>query len=590
MQQQQMKGRVAYLDVLKAFAIIAVVLYHSGFLTYGYLGVDLFLVIGGYLITHSLMKRVFGEGKSGYWRFEFSRVARLLPPLLAAGVFCMILGFFTMLPDDYENLAESVVATNGFVNNILAAITTRNYWDVVNEYKPLMHTWYVGILMQFYIIYPLLFYVAKLDKHNPRRTLITIIASLSVISLFVFFGTANAAQRFYYLPSRFFEFAVGGIIALAHKPSEDRPFHTPFVYGCYVLLLALFVVNKEFIPDNIRLVAVVAISGVLIMSGNILNNKVTGNNLIAKIGVASYSIFVWHQVLLAFYRYVLTSHFTIGTYVLYIFATGVMAWLSYRLIEQPTTAALQDAKRRRVFWALVASAFLVLTSFAAYIYMAAGVVRDIPELYVSTENRHRNMHAEYCDRGFQYDKPFETEKPHWFVIGNSFGRDFVNTIVESPIADKVEVSYTDNYKKPENAERFAKADRVFISTLGLNENLVTEIEVLCLANGLSPENLVIVGEKNFGESNGQIYAKRHQTGYFEQYIPVEDEERYIKKNQHFRELYGDRFLDMMALVSNDRGEVRVFSPDHHFISADNRHFSRGGAIYFGQLIDWSRWL
>ena len=114
--------------------------------------------------------------------------------------------------------------------------------------------------------------------------------------------------------------------------------------------------------------------------------------------------------------------------------------------------------------------------------------------------------------------------------------------------------------------------------------------MLCLANGLSPENLVIVGEKNFGESNGQIYAKRHQTGYFEQYIPVEDEERYIKKNQHFRELYGDRFLDMMALVSNDRGEVRVFSPDHHFISADNRHFSRGGAIYFGQLIDWSRWL
>lgn len=588
--QSQTKGRVAYLDVLKAFAIIAVVLYHSGFLPYGYLGVDLFLVVGGYLITHSLMKRVFGEGKNGYWSFEFSRVARLLPPLLVAGAFCMILGFFTMLPDDYENLAESVVATNGFVNNVLAAITTRNYWDVVNEYKPLMHTWYVGVVMQFYIIYPLLFYVAKIDKKNPHRTLITIVASLSVISLLVFFGTTNDAQRFYYLPSRFFEFAVGGIIALVHKTSDSRPFHTPFVYCSYALLLVIFVVNKEIIPDNIRLVSVVAISCVLIMSGDILNNKVTGNTLIAKIGEASYSIFVWHQVLLAFYRYVITSHFTIETYALYILATGVMAWLSYRFIEQRTTAALHDDKHRRVFWALVVSIFLVLTSFAVYIYMAAGVVRDIPELYVSTENRHRNMHSEYCDRGFLYDKPFETEKKHWFVIGNSFGRDFVNTIVESSIANKVEVSYTDNYKKSENAERFAKADYVFISTLGLNEELVTEVEVLCLANGLSPDNLIVVGEKNFGESNGQIYAKRYRSDYFEQYIPVEDEERYIKKNQHFRELYGDRFIDMMALVSNEKGEVRVFTPDHHFISADNRHFSKGGAMYFGQLIDWSRWL
>lgn len=158
--------RIKYIDVLKAFAIIAVVLYHAGALNYGYLGVDLFLTIAGYLTTKSLLK-FFVVNSSSRWgqlyvQFEISRIIRLLPPLLVAGVICMILGFFAMLPDDYENLSQSVIATNFFGNNILAAITTGNYWDVVNDYKPLMHTWYVGIVMQFYLVFPVLFYLARI--------------------------------------------------------------------------------------------------------------------------------------------------------------------------------------------------------------------------------------------------------------------------------------------------------------------------------------------------------------------------------------------------------------------------------------------
>ena len=205
--------RIKYIDVLKAFAIIAVVLYHTGLITYGYLGVDLFLVIAGYLTTRSLYSKVMSpESLTGggiYVRFEISRIIRLLPPLLVAGLFCMALGYWVMLPDDYENLSESVIATNFFANNILAAITTRDYWDIVNDYKPLMHTWYVGVVMQFYIVYPILFFLAKFNKRNAKGTLLTIIATLAVISLLVYFATVDVAHRFYYLPSRFFEFAAG---------------------------------------------------------------------------------------------------------------------------------------------------------------------------------------------------------------------------------------------------------------------------------------------------------------------------------------------------------------------------------------------
>lgn len=298
--------RVKYLDVLKAFAIIAVVLYHCGVLTYGYLGVDLFLVINGYLITKGLKDKVLNNSVfwGGYVKFAISRIVRLLPPLMVAGVVAMIVGFFNMLPDDYENLGQSVIASNVFGNNILAAITTKNYWDVSNDYKPFMHTWYVGLVMQFYVIYPILFYLAGLDKKTPQKTLLTLISSLAIVSLLIYFGTDNVAQRFYYLPARFFEFAVGGILALIYKPTENnKPFNAIFVYICYALLLILLIVNKELIPDNIKLVLVVALSCVLICSKDVLENKVFGNNILANIGVASYSIFVWHQVILAFYRY-----------------------------------------------------------------------------------------------------------------------------------------------------------------------------------------------------------------------------------------------------------------------------------------------
>ena len=144
--------RLEYLDVLKAAAITAVFLYHSGFMPFGYLGVDIFLVVNGYLVTNSLNKRFLaGETNDGssfrildfrvdikkYLEFEISKIVRLLPALLVASGVCMAIGYIVMLPDDYENLSQSVIASNFFGNNILSAITTKNYWDVVNDYKPL---------------------------------------------------------------------------------------------------------------------------------------------------------------------------------------------------------------------------------------------------------------------------------------------------------------------------------------------------------------------------------------------------------------------------------------------------------------------
>lgn len=143
------------LDVLKGFAIIAVVFYHLGILKSGYLGVDLFLVINGFLIIPSVCRHV-SDGDFSYWQFLKKRVIRILPLIVIATFCCMVWGFFSMLPDDYENLSEYVIASNVLSGNIMSAISSGNYWATFNEYKPLMHMWYVGVIFEFYVTFPLI--------------------------------------------------------------------------------------------------------------------------------------------------------------------------------------------------------------------------------------------------------------------------------------------------------------------------------------------------------------------------------------------------------------------------------------------------
>lgn len=581
--------RLTYLDVLKAIAIIAVVLYHIGLLPYGYLGVDMFLVVSGFLVTRSIQKRSDGDGR-WYFRFIVDRAFRLLPVLLAAGIVAMAVGWFTMLPDDYENLGESVVATNLFANNILSAITTGDYWNIANEYKLLMHTWYVGLLMQFCLVYPLLFYLAKLDKNTPRRTLLIVISSFAFLSLLLFFTGNNDAYRFYYLPARFFEFGAGGIVALVYDPLRDRVFHPVFSYVCYALLLVLLVVGVRIVPDAARLVLVVAFAAVLVMSGGAFESGVASSKGLAAVGVASYSIYVWHQVLIAFYRYIFGNQFTIWSYLLLLVAVGAVSWISYEVIERGVSLALESGKGRRGVFVATASLFVLLTGFAGWVYMNAGVVRDVPELGISVQDRHCRLNVEYTERVYQYDRPFVSEdKPHWLVVGNSFGRDFVNVIFESRIAEDVEVSYTDDIGKAGADERLAAADLVFVAYRGYNRRLVSDVEVKCWAAGIPPELVIVVGDKSFGENNGHVYAKRFRPDYFEQCVAPLGGERFLERNKRFREFYGERFLDMMAVVT-DGGLIRVFTPDGRFISADGKHLTAAGARFYAERIEWGRWL
>ena len=153
------------LDGLRAIAFFAVVLNHAGLSKVGgIIGLDLFFVISGFLISRIVVNEL-AAGTFSFTRFYERRARRLVPALIPVVAFVLVAGYVLLLPDDYENLAQSAVATLLFGNNVLLTLTS-GYWDLASSFKPLLHTWSLGLEEQFYFAYPIA--VVLVLKYRPR--------------------------------------------------------------------------------------------------------------------------------------------------------------------------------------------------------------------------------------------------------------------------------------------------------------------------------------------------------------------------------------------------------------------------------------
>lgn len=489
-----------------------------------------------------------------------------------------------MMPDDFENVSQSVIASNFFANNILADITTKNYWDAINEYKPLMHTWYLGILMQFYAIFVIIDLIIYKVKRKQIKPYLVVWSIASLCSLAVYLLDFPASHKFYQIPFRIFEFGVGSIAFYlsfySNKDIKINILEEILIWLSFFAIISLLFISLDFIPAHYRLLITVGLSFILtyyLPRTNLISNKLWINRALGAVGMASFSLFIWHQVVFALTRYSFTSNlFEPLVIIVILFVIAVLAFLSYRYIES------MKFDKRKI--SLVIVLFCIINASAYVIYKRAGIFYNIPELEVNVNNIQSGIWAEYCDQGYKYDREFsDFIKPHWLVVGNSFGRDFVNIILESDIRDKVDLSYAVNIQDEGHQKRLKNADIVFISTLGLNKDLVKDIS----SKLGSDTRLVVVGEKNFGVNNGQIFRKRKETTYFNSTIPMES--GYDERNEINRKNFANDYIDLISIAKTSDGYVRVFSDDGRFISQDCRHLTRAGAQFYAKKIDWNQY-
>ena len=428
-------NRSITLDFLKGLAIVAVAFYHfDAWLPYGYLGVDVFFVISGFLFVKSLSKS-FKENSFNYWSFLIKKIVRLWPLILIVSAVAVVCGYFLMLPDDYENMAESAVASAMFANNILQAITTKNYWDIVNLYKPLMHMWYVDVLMQAYVILPLFYFVgAKLLKKSGKKELWTGLF-LTVVSLVLFLLPLPQEWKFYYLPFRVFELSVGGLIASKTIEVSGRKALGISVVSLAAILVMLCSPVKIISPSFMLLMVVVATTA-LVFVGTDLRIACGICNVVGRffalLGQRSYSIYIWHQFVIAFLFYSVFPYRNLTSFLVFAAITAVLSEISYRFVESKLGAFAKGIGGGKLRFVILNSVFAALLCGASLlIYMNSGVVRDVPELNVSMDNVKRGMHKEYTDRPYKWKKDFADDgRMHLLVMGNSFGRDWANILYE----------------------------------------------------------------------------------------------------------------------------------------------------------------
>lgn len=554
-------------DGLRAIAVVAVMAFHLGWAPAGYLGVDVFFVISGYLITGII------AGETTRSRFSFldfyqRRIRRILPLAMTTSIVALAIGLFVMLPDDLENLAESVVATNLFSNNILQALTTMDYWDVVNEYKPLMHTWSLGIEEQFYVIWPaIVAAVFKLDSRWRLPTLYVVAAG----SLALFFAPFESYLKFYYLPFRLFELAAGGLVAVAQQQALQR--HRSAKFG--LLVLAAVLVFGQALPNEVQVVfAVFATCLIMMTTPNAGGwySAILENRLVVYLGLISFSLYMWHQVVYAFARYIFVEVLDGYPALSAVVVTLAISALSQKYIERPFR------NRSRIPFSRVCAAtgllFMMGTLSGLWVYYQAGVVRDVPEMGLRAGDGERGLHAAFNDRINADNRDFASNKIRVLVIGNSFARDWANVLLSSPWRQETEISYSPSLLEAPNVlARARDADVIFWSEAPAEQ-------VLRLDQRLAGR-LYVVGTKNFGRSAGIFYNHRG-ADYFEQ--RVRPDAVWLKRNQELSRTYGDRYIDQMKAMMDDNGEVPVFTPDGKFISQDCRHLTSAGAAYTAEVL------
>lgn len=566
--------RIKSIDYLKTVAIIGVLLYHIGFAQNGYLGVEIFFVISGFLMVQGIEKAI-SENQFNPIKYVLKRIGSFWPLVVLGSLLSMIIGYFVMLPDDYENLAESVIASSFFSNNILQAITTRNYWDIGNTYKPLMHTWYIAVLLQSTIFLAIIIWIAsKISKKNGIRNSLVVITIISFLAYCL--PVFTDSDKFYLFPFRIFEITLGALIVyLPNMKINPKSFSLIGIVCTFIILFLMF--SGINLPGSLSLMIVIISACIILWCKTNVDEGYEINEKLYKVitvsGRYSYDVYIWHQIVIAFLYYSFFQSLNILLILLVFVLTAILSICSAFLRKK--IKLLNGTGKRIIISVIIATISCI---FSGYVYLHAGVVRDVPELGIEKLNVHRSMHAEYVDVPYSWNKDFEDDnKTHILVLGTSFGRDFANILNESKYADQLEISYIYGADTTKEKDRVSQADYVFYgaSTWNIPEEL----------NDIPRDKLYVIGNKSFGNSNGIIYANRNQTWYFEQKVEMSDD--MILHNNAWRGIFGDHYIDMISPLLDEHNRMCVFTDDNYYISQDCRHLTKQGAQYYARILDLS---
>ena len=316
---------------LRAYAVLAVVIFHfnKDWLPGGFIGVDVFFVISGYLMTGIIFRNI-DLGRFTLSNFYLARANRIIPALSVVCVSTLIAGLALLAPEELKTLGKHIAYSASFLSNI-AYQNEAGYFDVASHDKWLLHTWSLSVEWQFYIIYPLIILLfRKLFGDQGAKTSVLITAVISLI-LCVYLSYSAEFDAFYDLSSRAWEMMAGGAAILFPLQLKQSLCKVTESFGLLLILMSAFLLNENDTWPGLYTLAPVT-GAWLVITANQQKSFITNNLVIQKLGSWSYSIYLWHWPIFVIWK---TIGMTSTTWLL----TGVtlsilLGYLSYTLIEQ----------------------------------------------------------------------------------------------------------------------------------------------------------------------------------------------------------------------------------------------------------------
>lgn len=378
------------IDGLRALAVLPVVLGHAGLAGFsgGFVGVDVFFVISGYLIT-GILARELAAGQFSLLNFYERRARRILPALFVMLVACFVGGYLILTPEALEGLGQATGATLLFMSNMWFWASTGDYFGTAAELEPLLHTWSLAVEEQFYIFFPLILWAIAA---RGRRSMIFVVAALSVVSFIAsLWATSRAPEmNFYFAATRAWELGLGALLALA---VGTRALEAPV--GARNILrdvaglvgLALIIGPIVFYDSQIPFPGMAAVppclGAVLILwSGTVsggLAGRILGWAPFVWIGLISYSLYLWHWPVQVFYRVMgNTLHLSLPDIFASVAVALVLGWLSWRFVERPFRQPAPQGFGQAAIFKMSLAGAVVLGGLSLAVFATQGLPSRIP--------------------------------------------------------------------------------------------------------------------------------------------------------------------------------------------------------------------
>jgi peptidoglycan/LPS O-acetylase OafA/YrhL len=388
------------INALRAWAVLAVVFYHFGVPGFsgGFVGVDVFFVISGFLMTGIIVKGLENQNFS-VLDFYFARIRRILPGLIGLCVAVLLIGWFLLAPDDYMKTAEHVQDVLLFKSNSTFS-KEAGYFDALSHEKWLLHTWSLSVEWQFYIILPLLIYPVWLIKKRKKWVFILFAAlALSALIACINKTSVDSAKAFYMLKYRSWEMIFGGLVYFFSEYNfpNSKKMRMLFYAGVILIIYSIvFIDAEDNWPGSLAIIPVLGASLVVFSSErNIWINRLL---LFQWVGARSYSIYLWHWpivVLLAYFQKSDSVAWILSGVVFSLFLGNI----SYLFIENPSRSAGRKNKVMPVI-------LIVLISALVY-FLAENVVKaggfpmrvDTQIIQISDEQRNTVKNFRNCIYG-----------------------------------------------------------------------------------------------------------------------------------------------------------------------------------------------